>query len=344
MAQNNIDKQSFDPNWMVSAGPLNGILEVAEHLGANRQALIIKAGLEAALLKLPDRRFPVFSYYRLFELAYQATGNLDIGLAVGRSTWLKGLNLQLYMTKIGRCLRDYLNLMPSLLKLRGDIGQVTAHRQDELVELRWEPLLANSGGSRFISDELLAASAAIVNSLCILPVPIVKAKFSYPRPADCTGLSALFGSDLSFDQLYSSLFIPAQALDYPFFEQEYQVGADVEHPFSEFFEDSEPTDELLNSLKRSIIQHLPEGEVTIDQLASKLNVSRRTLQRRLAERNTSFMTVLQQVRSRVALKYLADERLGIMEIAFLLGYADQGSFSSAFKGWHGLSPRDYRQK
>ena len=344
MPDNRFEKQSFDPNWMVSAGPLNGILEVAEHLGANRQMLIGKAGLDSAQLKLPDRRFPVHCYYRLFELAYQATGNVDIGLSVGRTTWLKGLNLQLYMTKIGRCLRDYLNLMPSLLKLRGDIGQVTAHRQGELVELRWEPLLLDSGGSRFISDELLAASAAIVNSLCLLPVPIVKANFSYPRPADCTGLSALFGSDLLFDQQYSSLFIPAEALDYPFFEQEYDVGLDAEHPFREFFEDDKPADKLLYSLKRSIVQHLPEGEVTIDQLASKMNVSRRTLQRRLAERDTSFMAVLQQVRSRVALKYLADERLGITEIAFLLGYADQGSFSSAFKSWHGLSPRDYRQK
>jgi AraC-like DNA-binding protein len=101
---------------------------------------------------------------------------------------------------------------------------------------------------------------------------------------------------------------------------------------------------LLFSLKQSIAQYLPEGDVTIDKLASKLNVSRRTLQRRLSERNTSFLNVLQEVRSQVALRYLADDRLAITEIAFLLGYADQGSFSSAFKGWHGVSPRDYRRK
>ena len=89
---------------------------------------------------------------------------------------------------------------------------------------------------------------------------------------------------------------------------------------------------------------MPEGEVTIDKLASKLNVSRRTLQRRLSDRETNFLNVLQEVRSRVAPRYLADDRLGITEIAFLLGYADQGSFSSAFKSWHGISPRDYRRK
>ena len=59
---------------------------------------------------------------------------------------------------------------------------------------------------------------------------------------------------------------------------------------------------------------------------------------------TNFLNVLQEVRSKVALRYLGDGRLGITEIAFLLGYADQGSFSSAFKSWHGVSPRDYRRK
>ena len=46
----------------------------------------------------------------------------------------------------------------------------------------------------------------------------------------------------------------------------------------------------------------------------------------------------------MALRYLADDRLGITEIAFLLGYADQGSFSSALKSWQGVSPRDFRRK
>jgi AraC-like DNA-binding protein len=100
----------------------------------------------------------------------------------------------------------------------------------------------------------------------------------------------------------------------------------------------------LADLKQSILQYLPEGEVTIDKLAGKLNISRRTLQRRLSDRDTNFLNVLQEVRSKVALRYLSDSRLGISEIAFLLGYGDQGSFSSAFKSWHGVSPRDYRRK
>jgi len=43
-------------------------------------------------------------------------------------------------------------------------------------------------------------------------------------------------------------------------------------------------------------------------------------------------------------RYLMDSRLGITEIAFMMGYADQASFSTAFRGWHGMSPSEFRKK
>ena len=191
---------------------------------------------------------------------------------------------------------------------------------------------------------MLSVSVMIINSICIMPVKVIKVHFTYPKPKSLVNLEILFGTNLSFDQPKSSIFFHRDCLDFPMLQQDYQGSPDHSHPFQAFFEDEDPSDELLFSLKQSIAQYLPEGDVTIDKLASKLNVSRRTLQRRLSERNTSFLNVLQEVRSQVALRYLADDRLAITEIAFLLGYADQGSFSSAFKGWHGVSPRDYRRK
>jgi AraC-like DNA-binding protein len=204
--------------------------------------------------------------------------------------------------------------------------------------------LAETGRKRFISDEMLAASAGIFNSLCVMPVSVVKVNFTYSRPQDVTRLEATFGRNLAFDQAYSSLFFDREALGFPMLKQDYKMASDQGNPFREFFEDDDPADQLLSNLKQSIAQYLPEGEVTIDKLAGKLNISRRTLQRRLSDRDTNFLNILQEVRSKVALRYLSDSRLGITEIAFLLGYADQGSFSSAFKSWHGVSPRDYRRK
>jgi len=87
---------------------------------------------------------------------------------------------------------------------------------------------------------------------------------------------------------------------------------------------------------------LPGGGLTIDSLAYDLGVSRRTLQRRLSALDSSFKQLLQDVREELSLRYLDDPRLAITEIALLLGYSDQASFSNAFKAWRGCSPSEYR--
>ncbi len=196
------------------------------------------------------------------------------------------------MATVCRSLKDYLNLIPSVLKLRGDLGQMTAHRNLDLIELRWEPLLPETGARRFLSDEMLSASASIISSLCVLPVNVLKANLSYAQPNDLSVLQETFDTSLSFEQPYSSLFFTSEALNYPMLQQDYQEGPDHRHPFRDFFVDDDPSDQLLSSLKQSIAQYLPEGEVTIDKLASKLNISRRTLQRRLSDLDTNFLNVL----------------------------------------------------
>jgi AraC-like DNA-binding protein len=336
--------QIIDPSWSVYAAPIITILQVTEQLGLKRASMLSEIGLSVKDLAIPERRFPVMVYYRLYDALAIASDDPDIALKVGRINYLKGLNFQLYMSRVCKSFRDYLNLMPSTLKLRGDLGEIRAHRDGDLVELRWEPLLLSTAEKRFLSDEMLSAAVRIINSICIMPVEVAKASFSYSKPINTEKLESLFGNNLSFNQSYSSIYFHRDALDLPMLKQDYQEGPDHTHPFRDFFEEQDPSDELLFSLKRSIAQYLPEGEVTVDKLAGKLNVSRRTLQRRLSNRDTNFLNILQEVRSRMALRYLSDERLGITEIAFLLGYADQGSFSSAFKSWHGVSPREYRRK
>jgi AraC-like DNA-binding protein len=97
-------------------------------------------------------------------------------------------------------------------------------------------------------------------------------------------------------------------------------------------------------MKVAIRRALPSGTLTVDTLSGDLGVSRRTLQRRLTARASSFKQLLQNMREELALRYLCDARLGITEIAFLLGYSDQASFSNAFRSWRNCSPSEYRSE
>ena len=70
-------------------------------------------------------------------------------------------------------------------------------------------------------------------------------------------------------------------------------------------------------------------------IATDLGVSERTLTRQLAAAGTSFNDVLDRLRHQLALKYVTASDLSLTQVAFLLGYANQPAFSSAFKRWSG---------
>ena len=80
----------------------------------------------------------------------------------------------------------------------------------------------------------------------------------------------------------------------------------------------------------------------VEMVAEKLDLSVRTLRRRLTEENASFQEILDEVRFGLATEYLVETRLPLQEISTLLGYSDPGNFTHSFKRWSGKVPRDFR--
>lgn len=333
----------FDSKWSINAVAVNAILQAAEGFGANTHALLQQAGIDKQWLLHRDYRLPLKHLFLLYDAANAATNNPDLALYTGRIKYISGLNLQRYMATICRTFRDYLNLVPSILQLTGDIGAVKINRAAEFIRLEWQPLMSSTRQQRFLTDETLSSSAMIVNSLCLQPIPVIKAEFSYSRPQDLTQLKQCFGSDLSFNKEVSCLYFDQHSLDYPILQTGQGIRQDDDSHIQSLFEKG-AQDNFLRDLRQSLTRSLPSGETSVDNIAANLKVSRRTLQRRLSERNTQFMQVLQQVRADLARRYLRDKNMGVTEVAFLLGYSDQSSFSAAFKGWFGETPSEFRQR
>jgi AraC-like DNA-binding protein len=97
-------------------------------------------------------------------------------------------------------------------------------------------------------------------------------------------------------------------------------------------------------VENAIATLLPHRQTRIDAVAAKLGMSSKTLARRLASEGHSFAEILSGLRSALAHRYLADRRLQISEIAWLLGYSEIGAFTRAFQRWTGTNPRAARAK
>ena len=103
-------------------------------------------------------------------------------------------------------------------------------------------------------------------------------------------------------------------------------------------------DRLLASVRRVIGESLRDGDPKLVQVAKKLAVSPRTLQRQLKESGVDFKALADDTRRRFSLNYLRDRKNSLTEIAYLLGYSEVSAFNRAFRRWTGLTPSDYRRE
>lgn len=171
----------------------------------------------------------------------------------------------------------------------------------------------------------------------------LEVRLKRPRPVDPTPWAECFGTGVAFGQDENCLSISAEDADKPLTGSNPDLAA-VHEDFIERYLLKLDRQDILNRIRLGLMEQLPCGPVTEDDMADLLNMSKRTLHRRLRENGETFRSLLAQVRMELAERYIRDRDLSITEIAFLLGYNDASAFSRAFRGWFGMSPTQARAR
>lgn len=99
---------------------------------------------------------------------------------------------------------------------------------------------------------------------------------------------------------------------------------------------------LPSRVSRVIAELMPSGQVSSEMVSARLNMSKRSLQRKLKDEGSSFREVLDETRASLAMTYLRDQKLSVEETSFLLAYQDPNSFYRAFHDWTGMTPAQAR--
>jgi AraC-like DNA-binding protein len=98
---------------------------------------------------------------------------------------------------------------------------------------------------------------------------------------------------------------------------------------------------LIGKVRQALMINLMRA-TSFDDIANSLNMSPRTLRRRLREENTSFLKLVDELRMDMAIKYLRDTDLTVEDIAEALGFSDAANFTHAFRRWTKAAPHDFR--
>ncbi|MNL21685.1 HTH-type transcriptional regulator VirS [compost metagenome] len=89
---------------------------------------------------------------------------------------------------------------------------------------------------------------------------------------------------------------------------------------------------------------LPTGRCSVEQVAAHLGRDRRTLHRQLTREGETFSSLLDQVRTELATRYLANPHHPLSEIAGVLGFSELSAFSRWFSRLFECSPSSWRTR
>jgi len=101
---------------------------------------------------------------------------------------------------------------------------------------------------------------------------------------------------------------------------------------------------VISQVREKLAKQLRGGNPSVETVAMALNMTSRTLQRKLKDANTSHKILLEDMRKKLAKHYLENKNLGVSEVAYLLGYSEPSVFHRAFKRWFDRTPAELREQ
>ncbi|QRM34584.1 AraC family transcriptional regulator ligand-binding domain-containing protein (plasmid) [Microvirga sp. VF16] len=173
----------------------------------------------------------------------------------------------------------------------------------------------------------------------------IRVSFAHPRCSASGQLDAFFGCEVAF---------ASEADDITFARGASQlrlVNADpflnellVRYSEEALARRANPASPIRASVENALAPLLPHGKGRAGEVARALGMSERTLARRLAAENLTFLGIREEMRKDLALCYLKDASISISRIAWMLGFQEVSAFTHAFRRWTGMTPTQMRAK
>jgi AraC-like DNA-binding protein len=321
-------------------------LVMMQEMGFDPGQCLAGTGLAEADLRDPDRQqdFTIEQEFRFHRNLLQLSGDPLLGLTLGRAYPVETYGLLGYAFLSAPTLRHAITIIRNYGPLSFTLFKIDFLVEKGVASMRFsdEEVIPEDLLTYYVDRDLSAAAAgaraALQQSLAPRAVLLMHGADSHREDYE-----QFFGCPVSFDNPFSELRIDASLLDAPMPLRDAETSAVCQRQCQLLLARMTQGSAFVERVRQLIVAR-PGYFPDIDYVAEKLNMTQRTLRRRLAEENSSYQQILAEVRYQLAREYLSTSTLPVEEIALLLGYSAPGNFTNAFKRWHGCSPRQFRQE
>ena len=322
------------------------IVHAVQARGVGAAELLAGSGVDPADLADADARIPLATEELLWARAAELSGDACFGLHAAALIRPGAFDVMDYAVRTAPTLREALERLARYNRLVHDVAAFRI--VDAGATVRVEHGFVSPGhwpcrqASEFTLASLPMVAAQIAGGRAL---PALAVEFAHAAPAELAPYREVFGLVPRFGAEVSAISFDAARLREPV------PGADpglsrivTAHAERLLAEQAPPQPGLAEQVRRFIAESLDQGPPSLRQVAHRLHLSERSLQRRLGEEGCRFAELVEQVRRELALRYIADRKLALGEVAYLLGFAEPSPFHRAFKRWTGMTPAAARRQ
>ncbi|MBG0810963.1 AraC family transcriptional regulator ligand-binding domain-containing protein [Methylosinus sp. H3A] len=324
------------------ASTLGPIAEVVTATGGSIERVFRRAELPIGLMESPDTLLPLRDHCRLLAASARELADEAFAARLGRKTTIAGLGVYgKWVTQAPTLLEAIHRAGASLPNMLQSATRLILRRRDE--EVVWSYELGDPAKEGRPQNEMLAiwymiaivrhfAGARWLPSRVMLGGLPASARRSIGEQMGADTVLCDGPGSIVFDQRLLMTVNPR------LFERD---GLDADE-IARIFDIPAP-DDLPGNIGVLIELELLGGRPTLDDIVRRAGLSKRTLQRRLADLGLSYADLLRDTLQRRAIFLLRQKERSITEIAAMLGYRDPAHFSRAFEKWAGVAPSRWRE-
>jgi AraC-like DNA-binding protein len=298
-----------------------------------------------ALMTL-DGTIPSKTLNQLYRNALAISDQEDLGLSVGAQLRLPTHGPLGVATFTGPDLRTGLMLLAKYGQTRTEFFDISIHETRQGLYVRFSETSDLKDLRVFVTESALSGLFSAVTFFSGSSNFTGSANFAYPKPAYWKRYRDHFGSNINFDQKTTEVIFPQAMLQLPSPTHDEAMHRDAVALCERQLRDIKNgiTQASGQSTQATVVNLMSEnpGKIwALNEVAQKLNMSGRTLIRRLDAEGTKFQTVRDTLAKEQAVAYLADANLSVESIGYLMGFSDASSFRRSFKRWFGETPSQH---
>ena len=319
-------------------------LSYLDRRGIDARPALLGAGLSRRQLSRGDIGLSVASQYRFLELAAAEADDQLLGLHVAAEMDLRAIGILFYLTGSARTVSEALENFARYSKTTNEALVVDISRRKDEVTLTIRHVQEFDEPHRQFFELVALWFIRTLHRQTNRHFNPARVTFTHARNADLREVHHLLCCPVDFAQAADTWVLPQRVMDLPILSEDSHLLQILTAYADDLMAERHSVSGLQSMVANQLVDLLPSGESGAAAIALRLGMSRRSFTRHLAEEGITFGEILEQLRRRLAARYLADDRMSLQQIAWSLGYSEPGAFTHAYRRWTGTTPRQARRR